>query len=155
MTMMDISILLLTILLFGHNKVVGENTTATAGDYTVEVLGQSGKINLKQVSTGKRILQVSPDSLDEYENAADTKVVGKHSFSKFPTEDFMFSTLKDDTLYNASVKKVTFTTTITSMSNAEVSFDMYLFMENKTITVESGEEYEVKEGSVKFNVNIK
>lgn len=67
----------------------------------------------------------------------------------------MFSTLKDDTLYNASVKKVTFTTTITSMSNAEVSFDMYLFMENKTITVESGEEYEVKEGSVKFNVNIK
>lgn len=75
MTMMDISILLLTILLFGHNKVVGENTTATAGDYTVEVLGQSGKINLKQVPTGKRILQVSPDSLDEYENAADTKVV--------------------------------------------------------------------------------
>jgi len=127
-----------------------ENKTLSVGTISIEVTGKSGKIAVK--NDGKKIMQISPDHLEE-KTAADEKA-GNHELTNFAKTDFEFSPMMETQKYGLNATTINFKTNFTKDIEGQMTIDMIFFTEAGTIEVESGEEYNISVGAVKFNVEI-
>ena len=79
----------------------------------------------------------------------------KHKVVGFATRHFNKSAAEDTTYKNISCRKFTLSTTVQG-PNATVVIEVYIFKENGTFSIANdAEDYSVKRGTVKLNVNIK
>ena len=79
----------------------------------------------------------------------------KHKVVAFSTQHFNKSAAEDTTYKNISCRKFTLSTTVEG-PNATVVIEVYIFKENGTFSIANdAEDYSVKRGTVKLNVNIK
>lgn len=130
------------------------------GDLLLNVKGQSGKIALTKSATdteSKKSTTITMKSL--YEKDKDGNIIGtsgslKHSFNNFAQLDFEFSPLVNSTYQELSCRYYNFTATDIVNENTTLTAFIYIFQENGTITVGEDQEVDVKEGTVKFSVEV-
>ena len=79
----------------------------------------------------------------------------KHKLVEFATQHFNRSAAEDTTYKSISCRRFTLSTTLEG-PNATVDIEVFIFKENGTFTIANdAEDYSVKRGTVKLNVNIK
>lgn len=142
------------------SKANVEEKMITGHGTTAKVLGSSGKIILMRgkhhhESDAKMIFEF--DEIKEYEDMNRMTAVGmtgsaKHSFNNFAHQMFTFSDVEDGYYQNLSMTYFNFSSEITSV-NANIFSSIYIFNESGSITT-GNETTEVKNGSIKFNVEI-
>ena len=88
----------------------------------------------------------------------DGNVVGetgrtKHSINSFARENFNFHASSKATYQGIPVKHVQFSATV-SGPGAKLTVDIYLFKGNGSVNTSNSETIDVKEGSIKFNIQL-
>ncbi|KAL4228464.1 hypothetical protein ACF0H5_011511 [Mactra antiquata] len=131
-----------------------EQQSSTVGNITANVLGQSGKIRLYKWDNVSDGIVITFSAIAELTDAEEE--IRAHRYYSFAQLDFIFSDLENTTYMdsNVTVTKFSFSAQIPIGGNsANLKSEVFLFTEDGNITV-AGEEVEVTEGTMKFNVEI-
>jgi len=136
-------------------STLGEDKTSSAGEMTVQVLGQSGKFKVYKTALGgaddKQVV-VEMDALREVDSAGNevgTSGSTKHSINSFASQSFTFAPVEAVALGNATANKVSFTSQISTVG--EIRVDTYIVSKDGYAGPQ-GEEWPVSPGDVKFNI---
>ena len=131
----------------------------------IHILGRSGQFTLYNQARDRfdedPVFIAGVDFVREI--AADgATVVGrqgpvKHSFETFANQEFEIIRQNETDVYGLEAEETTFVTTLLSgdVEIGTLQLDTFVFTENGTIVTDGGEEFDISEDDVKFNVELK
>eukprot|EP00794_Sanderia_malayensis_P019848 gene19848-21790_t len=141
------------------NKAINSSSFAAdkelnEGDINVKVLGQSGKISIKNKKGGNNAM-ITFDAIKELDasnSAVGTSGNKKHSLQTFASQEFTFKTQGlNDTYQGLRVRQIQFTSKIAG-PDGNLTVNIYIFKDGGNITTANDEEITVQNGTVKFDI---
>ena len=88
------------------------------------------------------------------ENCHIFQVGNGHAIDKFGQTVFTFDGPTEGKQYNLSATTVNIKSDL-GATKGELTIELIMFNENGSITVPSGEEYDIEDGSIKFNIYLR
>lgn len=137
----------LILLLLGYASAFNFNGHSTS----IDVLGQSGKVTIKR---GSNIITMQMDKLYEVQGDKYIGTTGqnKHSVTAFANQNFQFTQLQTVTYKNVSVDEFYFYSPIYSIGFLDVRT---MLVNNQSSLGTSTEEWAVKPGDIKWNIELR